>query len=95
MTAPSTKGSTQVQTCHNDRRDVEAACMVKEKHRFAQACSTPFTEPLLMTDFGCLSETPHADEVLQGTLVPADEVHSHAKKFIHQLQQPNPPLPTV
>ena len=77
-----------------DRQDVEAAIMTNNSKRFHLASSTPLMQPAAVQGIGYLSNTPLADNILEGNFIPADQQDTYTQKFLTFIGK-RPTLPTI
>ena len=56
--------------------------------RFSQTESTPPMQPPLVVDLGYLAETEMAEQVLDGSYEPTQDVDQYARELLHELRRP-------
>jgi hypothetical protein len=73
---------------HTSKQGIEIACANQNINKYSQTEDTPpMTEPLL-SNIGYLAETPEAQQILDGTYDPPNNLDPYAKKLLEELQMP-------
>ena len=69
-----------------DRHSIEQACMGEGTRRFSQTSSTPLMHKDFIARVGYHAELSGADEILNGTFIPPDNMDKYAVQFLSQLK---------
>ena len=81
-------------TEHNQRRmvtskeEIERVCINENDARFSQSSDTPLMQPPMLDLLGFLANTNMADQILQGTFQPPENVDLYTKKMLQELPMP-------
>ena len=81
-------------TKHNQRRmvtskdEIEHVCINENDARFNQSSDTPLMQAPMSDLLGYLANTNTADQILQGTFQPPENVDSYTKEVLQELQMP-------
>ena len=85
VNAPTSNGEGP-RTDHYDRGAIEKACMEEGTRRFSQTITTPLMQQEFIARVGYQGELNGADEILEGTFDPPNDMDPYAKEFIQQLK---------
>jgi hypothetical protein len=69
-----------------DRQSIEQACMGEGTRRFSQTSSTPLMHKDFIDRVGYHAELGGADEILEGTFLPPENMDKYAVQFLAQLK---------
>ena len=81
-------------TEHNQRRlvtskeEIERVCINENDARFSQSSDTPLMQPPMSDLLGFLANTNTAEQILQGTFQPPENVDLYTKKMLQELRMP-------
>lgn len=83
-----TSPTNQEITCYT-KQSIEQACMQEGQRRYSQTFDTPFLRQPMVDLIGYLADTPTAQEILDGTFCPPEELDYGTAQLLHQLIKPD------
>jgi hypothetical protein len=85
VTAPAEGNEENRIDCH-DKLSIEQAFVGEGTRRFSQANGTPLMQPDFVRRVGYIAELPGAEEILDGTFIPAPDTDPYAVQFLEHLK---------
>ena len=71
------------------KREIEQACINENLARFTQSHGTPLTVEPMRSALGLLADTEIAQDILNGTWEPPDEVDVYTKLLLKEMKVPD------